>query len=167
MWSFTNDQQQELFRLAAAVTVGVAIGLDRHIRHKPAGVRTHGLVCLGAAAVTLGAIDAFPHSNVVQALQGVVSGVGFLGAGLILHTGRTNNVHGLTTAASLWFVASIGAILGFGSWFASVTATLLGLLVLLFGGALEKRLERLERLERNDKRDGVSQLNSEAQNDRF
>ena len=167
MWSLTNDQQQQLFRLAAAASVGIVVGLDRHIRHKPAGVRTHGLVCLGSAAVTLGAIYAFPHANVVQALQGVVSGVGFLGAGLIVHAGQNNTVHGLTTAASLWFVASIGAILGFGSWFVSFTATLLGLLVLLFGGTLEKRLERLERLERGDKPERESDLSGGAQDDRL
>ena len=139
MWNLTSEHQQQLFRLVAAVSVGIVVGLDRHIRHKPAGVRTHGLVCLGSAAVTLGAVDAFPHTNVVQALQGVVSGVGFLGAGLILHSGRSMTVHGLTTAASLWFVASVGAILGLGSWFVSGVATLLGLVVLLFGGSLEGR----------------------------
>ncbi len=85
---------------------------------------------------------AFPGSNVVQALQGVVSGVGFLGAGLILHGSRSNDVHGLTTAASVWFVAAVGAILGIGAWFISASATLLGLGVLLFGGALEKRFEK-------------------------
>lgn len=137
--TLANEQLQHFLRLLAAVAVGCIMGLDRHIRHKPAGVRTHSLVCLGSAAVTLGAVAAFPHSNVVQALQGIVSGVGFLGAGLILHGGRTNDVHGLTTAASVWFVAAVGGILGLGAWFISASATLLGLLVLLFGGALERR----------------------------
>jgi len=141
MWIFTGDQAQQFLRLLAAIAVGAVFGLDRHIRHKPAGVRTHSLVCLGAAVVTLGAANAFPHTNTVQALQGVVSGVGFLGAGLILHGGRSSDVHGLTTAASLWFVASVGAVLGLGGWFVSLVASLLGLTVLLFGGAIENRFD--------------------------
>jgi putative Mg2+ transporter-C (MgtC) family protein len=137
MWVITADQREQFLRLGASVVVGLVIGLDRHIRHKPAGVRTHGLVCLASAVVTLGAANAFPQANVVQALQGVVSGVGFLGAGVILHAGSGENVQGLTTAASVWFVASLGAILGLGGWFVALIATLLGLFVLLCGGLIE------------------------------
>jgi putative Mg2+ transporter-C (MgtC) family protein len=143
MWQITADQREQFLRLGASVIVGLVIGLDRHIRHKPAGVRTHGLVSLAAAVVTLGAANAFPQANVVQALQGVVSGVGFLGAGVILHAGKGDeDVHGLTTAASVWFVASVGATLGLGGWYISLVATLFGMFVLLCGGLIEDLFAR-------------------------
>ncbi len=83
MWYLTPDQRQKLVRLGVSVLIGFLVGLYRHHRGKLAGVRTHAMVCLGSAVVMLGATRAFPHARVPLAIQGGVSGVGFIGAGLI------------------------------------------------------------------------------------
>ena len=119
-------------RLGAAVLVGALIGLDREIRDKPAGLRTMALVSLGSAVfvlTTLGGGFGDPTSRVIQ---GIVTGVGFLGAGSIIRGQSEQSVRGLTTAASIWLSSAIGIACGLAFWPLVVMGTLLGLLILVF-----------------------------------
>lgn len=132
-------------RLAMAVLAGTVLGLNRWLHHKSAGIRTHSLVALGAAVAmmlisnTSGA-DAQAHSRV---LQGLVTGIGFLGAGVIIHESRSKRIHGLTTAASIWACALLGAAFGAGAFTLGITALIMILLTLLLGGRLEALIGRL------------------------
>ena len=146
-----GGEQEVFFRLAAATLIGAALGLNRELRNKPAGMRTHALVALGAALVTLtsvllartgGVIDPNAVSRVVQ---GIIAGVGFLGGGVILHTGDGAKVRGLTTAASIWLVASLGVACGAGQWRTALVALLLTLVVLVLGGPVEGLVRRVTR----------------------
>lgn len=141
-------------RLAAAVIAGMMIGLNRDLHGKPTGVRTLGLVGLGAALVTYGALHAVTKggsvydnldasSRAVQGLiQGLLTGIGFIGAGVILHDTSTLRVHGLTTAAAVWVTAAIGLICGLGEWYLLAIAGCLVFGLLLFGGPLERSFHR-------------------------
>jgi putative Mg2+ transporter-C (MgtC) family protein len=125
---------QDIFRrLAAAVAIGALIGLERELRHKPAGLRTMALVALGSAMfVLIGLVSADgSHDAVSRAIQGVVAGVGFLGAGSIMRGSTEESIHGLTTAASIWLAAAAGIACGLGEWSLVASGCGLGLLVLL------------------------------------
>jgi putative Mg2+ transporter-C (MgtC) family protein len=126
-------------RIAAALAVGAVIGLDRDLRRKPAGVRTHSLVCIGSAAVVLAALDAGGNADAVsRVIQGLVAGVGFLGAGVIIHHHAHHRVEGLTTAASIWMSAGLGAACGLGCYLLVFAALVAALIALIFGGPIEK-----------------------------
>lgn len=132
-------------RLAMALLAGTVLGLNRWLHHKSAGIRTHSLVALGAAVAmmlisnTAGA-DAQAHSRV---LQGLVTGIGFLGAGVIIRENSSKRIHGLTTAASIWACALLGAAFGAGAFTLGITALIMILLTLLLGGRLEALIGRL------------------------
>src|SRR5581483_6512405 len=125
-------------RLVVAAALGGAIGLERELDEKAAGLRTHILVSLGSAVFTLVSAYGFREfltggGAVVRAdpariAAQIVTGIGFLGAGVIFRQGLT--VRGLTTAASLWLVAAVGMAAGAGFWSAAVVATVAGLLCL-------------------------------------
>lgn len=133
------DPTDTLLRLAAAAVIGGAIGLNRDLHHKPSGLRTLALVSLGSAVAVMIAAEAGTGPNPVSpVLQGIVTGVGFLGAGVILHNGTAGKVHGLTTAAAIWLTAVLGAACGLGFWQAAITAAVITGLILSFGGRLEK-----------------------------
>src|SRR6266436_9496055 len=102
-------------RLSAAMLIGSLIGLNRDLQHQPAGMRTHGLVALGSALAVL-AVVLDPRADVSRVIQGVITGVGFLGAGVILHRPTGSKVHGLTTAAIIWITASLGVLCGLAAW---------------------------------------------------
>src|ERR1700730_829047 len=99
-----------ILRLGAAISIGSVIGLNRELHHKPTGIRMLGLVALGSAPSVLG-LTHDPHADVSRVIQGIVTGVGFLGAGVILHRPTGSKVHGLTTAAIIWITASLGVLL--------------------------------------------------------
>lgn len=132
-------------RLGAATLIGALIGLNRDLHGKPTGVRTLGLVGLGSAAIVLGGADLMQagtiDAGVSRVIQGVLTGIGFLGAGVILHADR--RVHGLTTAACAWTTACIGMICGIGHWKILLVATPLVFLLLTFGGRIERGLHTL------------------------
>jgi putative Mg2+ transporter-C (MgtC) family protein len=131
-----------VIRLTVACILGGLIGLERESLERPAGLRTHILVCVGSTLMMLVSIygfaglDAAPKDPGRIAAQ-VVSGIGFLGAGTILREGLT--VKGLTTAASLWVVAGIGLAIGCGQFFAGFASTALVFLTLVLFGQLERR----------------------------
>ncbi|HEX7197514.1 MAG TPA: MgtC/SapB family protein [Candidatus Limnocylindria bacterium] len=129
-------------RLVVALLLGAVIGWERELQRMPAGFRTHALVALGAAIFTVVSAYAFtgPLSDPTRIAAQIVSGVGFLGGGAILHYGGT--VRGLTTAASLWAVAAVGMAAGAGLF---VVATVSAVLVIV-------ALEVFQRLERFAKR---------------
>ncbi|HSY04043.1 MAG TPA: MgtC/SapB family protein [Acidobacteriaceae bacterium] len=117
-------------RLLLAAALGCAIGIDREYHHRPSGVRTNVLICFGSAMFTfLSPIIAGTNgNNLGQIASNIVQGIGFLGAGLILH--NRDRVSGLTSAATVWAVASIGMACGAGLYFPAIFATILVLVVL-------------------------------------
>ena len=120
-----------LFRLLLAVALGGIIGLHRELHGKPAGMRTHALVCLGSTLFTLISLSLPLEADVGRIAANVVLGIGFLGAGSIFRF--HDHVSGLTTAADLWVVAAIGLAVGTGFLYAALASTVLVLLVLTFG----------------------------------
>jgi putative Mg2+ transporter-C (MgtC) family protein len=142
------DTADAILRLTAATVVGGAIGLDRDLHGKPTGVRTMGIVALGAALIVLasqhhGADRAADEAAVSRVMQGIITGIGFLGAGVILRNPDDKKVHGLTTAAAIWLTACIGAACGAGAWPLVAGSAVLVALVLTFGRPLERLCERL------------------------
>jgi putative Mg2+ transporter-C (MgtC) family protein len=127
-------------RLGAAVLAGALIGFDREIRDKPAGLRTLTLVALGSAVFTLTALDANSIDSTSRVIQGIVTGVGFLGAGTIIRGKTEESVRGLTTAASVWLAAAIGVACGLAYWPLVLIASVFGLLVLALEG-IEARIK--------------------------
>src|SRR4051812_41628340 len=105
-------------RLVLAMALGAAVGVNRELRQKPAGLRTHALVALGAALLTMIglALSAADITAPGRILQGIVAGVGFIGGGAILRLDDAKGVHGLSTAASIWIVAATGIAVGCGLW---------------------------------------------------
>ena len=132
-----------ILRLTAATIAGGVLGLNRKLRGKAAGLRTHALVALGAALVVLASdvVAGADRSSVTRAIQGIVAGVGFLGGGTILKSRA--GIRGLTTAASIWIAACVGVACGVGLWLAAAVAVALALTVLVFGGPAEKAVRRL------------------------
>jgi putative Mg2+ transporter-C (MgtC) family protein len=132
---------EALLRLALAAGLGGAIGLEREFRHKPAGLRTNMLIALGSAlfsilSVELGGGAGSPDRIAAQ----VVTGIGFLGAGAILRSGE--NVHGLTTAATIWVNAAIGMAAGLGSYTVATVAAAITLTVLALMPVMEKMVDK-------------------------
>ncbi len=135
-------------RLSLAIVSGGSIGLDRYLHHKAGGLRTHMLVSLGAALFTIVPTifaDRTDVNSLSRVIQGIAAGVGFLGAGEILHTASTTNstapvrVTGLTSAASIWVTAAIGVIAGAGLWQLALVATVLTITILTALKYLERR----------------------------
>lgn len=117
-------------RLVLATVLGFVIGLEREAAGQSAGERTHALVALGSAAFALLSITAFPGSDTSRVAAGVVTGLGFLGAGTILKSGDTQ-VRGLTTAAGMWAVGAIGLAIGSGRYFLGLATAIVAGVVLL------------------------------------
>jgi len=131
---------EAFLRLGLAAVLGGAIGLEREYHHKPAGLRTNILIALGSAlfsilSVELGDGAGSPDRIAAQ----VVTGIGFLGAGAILRSGE--NIHGLTTAATIWVNAAIGMAAGIGSYAVAAGAAALTLIVLAILPPIERRFE--------------------------
>lgn len=156
---------EQVLRVLAAAIVGAAVGYEREIKNKPAGFFTFTLVCVGSSLIAIlqqnvvnNAIQmAIDHPNIVQAIgadQGriiaqVVSGIGFLGAGTIIH--NRGNVKGITTAAMLWLVSGLGLLIGTGGLFNYVvagTTVVIILPVTMFSRRLSERLSQSRKVQR-------------------
>jgi putative Mg2+ transporter-C (MgtC) family protein len=135
-----------VLRLLAAVVCGGIVGWEREAKGRPAGLRTHMMVALGAGSFTLAALDmAGPGADPVRILQGVVTGIGFLGAGSIMQS--RGEVQGMTTAAGIWVVGAIGAACGAGDYIMAAV-TLAFAFTILFGvKKVEDRAFRKEHAE--------------------
>ena len=126
------DWVEYLLRVLMAIGLGFAIGVERQIRLKVAGVRTHAVVAAGACIFMLISKYGFGDSNSFDASRiasQVVSGIGFIGAGMILY--RQQSVHGLTSAAGIWLTAAIGMAAGAGMYWIALGATVIIILVQL------------------------------------
>ncbi len=137
MTVFSYDWFTLLFRLFLALGVGGLIGWERQRRRKAAGLRTHMLVSLGAAIFALIPLQLSDHPSsdaLSRAIQGVATGVGFLGAGEIIQASRRNSptpqVKGLTSAASIWVTAALGLASGCGLWQLAIAGSFLTLITL-------------------------------------
>ena len=128
-------------RLGVATLVGVILGLNRDLHGKAPGVRTLGLVSLGSALAVL-SINKGSSAEASRVIQGIVTGVGFLGAGVIVRNAKGHLVHGLTTAACVWVTACIGAACAIAEWQVVVLGAVFVLVILIFGGAFEKAISR-------------------------
>lgn len=127
-------------RLVVATLVGGVVGLNRDLHGKPTGVRTMGLVELGSALIVVAAELVGGNGDATRAIQGIVTGIGFLGAGVIFKDLSSDRIHGLTTAATIWLTAALGVTCGLGFWVLVSVATGLSFVILLFGGPIEKAI---------------------------
>jgi putative Mg2+ transporter-C (MgtC) family protein len=118
-----ETQVEVTVELLIAAFLSMIIGLDRERLERPAGVRTHMLVGVGACLFTILSLYAFPGDDTSRVASNIVVGIGFLGAGTIIKSER--NVHDLTTAASIWATAAVGMAAGVGAWFLALAATVL------------------------------------------
>ena len=126
----TPTELETVGRLLLAAVLGFVIGLEREAAGQSAGERTHALVALGSAAFALLSVTAFPGSDTSRVAAGVVTGLGFLGAGTILKGGDAQ-VRGLTTAAGIWAVGAVGLAIGSGRYFLGLTtAAIVGVVLL-------------------------------------
>lgn len=139
------DAAEMALRLGAATLMGAAIGLNRDMHGKPIGVRTLGLVGLASAlavvATTYAGTD--PRADAPsRVMQGVLTGIGFLGAGVIIRGRIGASVHGLTSAACTWVTACLGLACGVAAWPVATTGIALVFLLLVFGGPFERAMHK-------------------------
>lgn len=132
-----------IIRLIAAGILGAVVGMQRERAGKPAGLRTHMLVSLGTTVFILGCSSAGMTSDALsRVVQGILTGIGFLGAGSILKISEDRDIQGLTTAAGVWMTAAIGVAVGLGSLGVALLSTIATLGVLLFARPIEQRGEK-------------------------
>lgn len=144
--SVPADTAALALRLALATVLGAAVGLNREMSLKPAGLRTHALVSLGAALLTYVGLQ-FAHAGdpaaASRVVQGLIAGIGFLGGGAILHQAHGRPIHGLTTAASIWIVAATGVAVGAGLWRGATIAVVLTLIILTIGHYIDNAVRKV------------------------
>ncbi len=117
-----------LIKLIVSAVLGGLVGFEREVHRKPAGMRTHSLVCIGSALFTIISVSII-GAEPSRIAAGIVTGIGFLGAGMIFKS--EDKVRGLTTAAELWVLAGIGLAVGIGYYFAAMAATLIVIFILI------------------------------------
>lgn len=128
-------------RLTVALIIGAAVGLQREVSHKAAGVRTHMLLAVGTALLIVTASDAgFTSGDLSRVIQGIVTGIGFLGGGTILKLTQEHEIRGLTTAAGIWLTVGASAAAGLGQMAAALIGLVFGLVVLAVVGRFEKHV---------------------------
>ncbi len=147
-------------RLLAAMVAGFVLGVNRDLRGKAAGVRTHGLVAIGSSLVTIismevASVAEYDPNAIARVVQGIITGIGFIGGGVILKLPEHRTVQGLTTAASVWISACLGIAFGAGMWRTAVFGLALTMMALIMGGAIEQIASRIFRSrEHDDQPDG-------------
>ncbi|MFC2143638.1 MgtC/SapB family protein [Candidatus Aenigmatarchaeota archaeon] len=126
-----------IIKILLAAVLGMIVGVEREMHYRPAGLRTHTLVAMGAALFAMLSVS-FAGANVdpSRIAAGVVTGIGFLGAGVIFH--NKDKTIGLTTAADLWVIAAIGLAVGLGLYVAAVITTIIVLVILTLGSKVER-----------------------------
>ncbi|MBI1969692.1 MgtC/SapB family protein [Candidatus Woesearchaeota archaeon] len=117
-------------KLILAAALAGLIGIEREHKHRPAGLRTHMLVCIASTAIIIAALEMSTPDAAGRIAAAIITGIGFLGAGTIISQKKT--VHGLTTAASVWAVAGLGIVIGLGHYSLAVATALLFLIILHF-----------------------------------
>jgi putative Mg2+ transporter-C (MgtC) family protein len=131
-------EAEQLLRLMIGMAAGLVIGWQRTVRHKNVGIRTFGLVGLGTAAVSSLFSETLHPDAASRIVQGVLTGIGFLGAGLIIRRNNDLMPHGLTTAAAIWVTAALGCAAGLGHWQVAGAATVLALVLLFLDHSVER-----------------------------
>ena len=132
--------ERVLLRLVVAIVLGGLVGIQREKSGKPAGVRTHMLVCLATAVVVLACSGmGMAYDAQSRVIQGIVTGIGFIGAGTILKINEERDIQGLTTAAGLWLTAAIGIACGVGTIGIALITAVLTVIVLALAGVIEGR----------------------------
>ena len=142
--SLPNAQEtvRALVRLIAALLAGGIIGLQREVSGKAAGLRTHMLVCVGTTLFVLSAVGSgMQHDAMSRVIQGLATGIGFLGAGAILKVEASHQIKGLTTAAGIWMTAALGVVIGVGQLGTAAIGTALAWFVLAVLIKVDKRIE--------------------------
>jgi putative Mg2+ transporter-C (MgtC) family protein len=131
-----------LFRLGLATLFGAVLGIDRDLHRKPAGLRVLAMVGLGACGVVMAStmLDHSTSDGLLRAVQGVLTGIGFLGAGVIMHAQGKDEVHGLTTAATIWISAIVGVICGAGQFLLAISIFSIAWILLIGGRWFERRI---------------------------
>lgn len=141
------DWPEILLRLGVATLAGSAIGLNRDLHGKPIGLKTLGIVGLSTATVVLLAVQFTDAGKITDAtsrvIQGILTGIGFLGAGVIVHESERFRVRGLTSAACTFLAACLGIACGVGQWKIVAIALTLTFVLLTVGRRLERRLHRM------------------------
>lgn len=131
-----------VLRLSMAAVLGGAVGYERERRGKDAGLRTHMLVAIGAAIFVLAPLESgMELGDMSRVMQGVIAGIGFLGAGAIIKLDRDQTIRGLTTAASIWVAAGVGLAAGMGLEVTAVVSTAIAIFVLAVLRRLEQKME--------------------------
>ena len=132
-----------IIRLMAATLLGAVVGIQRERAGKPAGLRTHILVTLGTTVFILACSGVGMSSDgLSRVIQGIITGIGFLGAGSILKLNEERDIQGLTTAAGVWMTAAIGVAIGLGSLGVALLSTLFTLIILTLAGPYESRAKK-------------------------
>jgi putative Mg2+ transporter-C (MgtC) family protein len=132
-----------LIRLVAAALMGAVIGFQREQAGKPAGLRTHMLVALGAALFVVACAEfGMSGSDLSRVIQGLATGIGFIGAGAILKLAKAREITGLTTAAGIWMTAAVGVAAGLGRWGSAGISVVLTWIILAVLLRIELRAER-------------------------
>ncbi|MCB8821002.1 MgtC/SapB family protein [Microvirga rosea] len=141
------ESMEIMLRLVVATLAGMMIGINRDLKNKPIGMRTLGLVALSAAMLVLsGSVYKgliYDQDAVSRVVQGILTGLGFLGAGVILRDRSRMEVKGLTTAATVWVAAALGITAGLGAWILTATGCAIALVLLVLGKPLELSANRL------------------------
>lgn len=137
-----RNELSVLINLGCAALFGMLLGINRELRRKPAGLRTHALVAMGSAMAVIIVCQLSPKDTdaISRVLQGVITGIGFIGAGVIIHRDTGLRVEGLTTAASIWVASMIGLACGSGLITTAGIGVLLALLLLTLGLWLDKKI---------------------------
>ena len=148
------DLQEICLRITAALLAGGIVGLNRDLFGKPTGIRLHSLVALGAAVTVMAALDLNDPAAPSRIIQGIVGGIGFLGAGVIMHGmaqgPRSFDIHHMATAASIWLTAALGIAADLGQWRLTGAATVAALFVLIVGLRLDRMFAGRFREDKND-----------------
>lgn len=138
-----------IIRLTAAALLGAIVGMQRERAGKPAGLRTHMLVCLGTTVFVLACTGVgMSTDGISRVVQGIVTGIGFIGAGSILKLDEERNIQGLTTAAGIWMTSAIGVAVGVGSLGVAMLSTAATVGVLALAQPLERRNEKSSIIDR-------------------
>ena len=143
----------DVLRIGVAALLGGALGLERELKGHWAGLRTHMMVSIGCAIFVLGglAVVGDQKDALTRVLQGIASGIGFLGAGTILKLDQKQEIKGLTTASSIWLAAALGSVAGLGEYAIAVAAAVISLFVLGVLGPVEKLFERRQAKSRRER----------------
>src|SRR5262249_32705896 len=158
----TRELVRVMIRLIAATLLGAIVGIERERAGKPAGLRTHILVTLGTTVFVVAcSVVGMSLDSISRVIQGIATGIGFIGAGAILKLNEERDIQGLTTAASIWMTAAVGVAVGLGSLGVALLSTLLTLVILSSVGSLEYRIGQGKAAKAED-----SHQRADARNDR-